>query len=348
MLPFTTPDLAFSRVRRSDNGRLEILVSGFSGSRCIYVFPWDQLVSIMRLTLHDRALQAEISLTDSITPMKMRIAGHRVARTGLAGADAAVAAGEALARRAQDVEVTRAAALSRLIEAGLAPGGGCSRFETWNAVRKHKSLMLAVGTLSAETGLPPDICLVRIKELSDVLAPVGFGNSDNELGYLRRVFNRVSDIKESVSAANIGAAGMLVAQTAGTTLRLATTIFTSLDIHFDRVAPVLSDWEGTMTSIRGKVDRLGWLLDGWVEVCEMWQAASADRYNIDFKKIGQIMRTIPLVPKGECERTMVSTVDHQSTVRNKIVQELQDWRTGDFDYEVVHRMETIKARSSRV
>ena len=75
-VPFTTPELAFSRVRRDTRtNHLEVLVTGFSGGRSIYVFPWDGLTSVMRLTLHDRALQAEISLADAITPMRIISSG---------------------------------------------------------------------------------------------------------------------------------------------------------------------------------------------------------------------------------------------------------------------------------
>src|SRR4051794_22903731 len=113
---FTTPELAFSRVRRdSRTNHLEVLVMGFSGGRSIYVFPWEGLTSVLRLTLHDRALQAEIGLADAITPMRMRLAAYRVAKAGLAGAEAAGAATYAMERIARDEKVTREAMLRRII-----------------------------------------------------------------------------------------------------------------------------------------------------------------------------------------------------------------------------------------
>src|SRR4051812_11093504 len=115
-VPFTTPELAFSRVRRDNRtNHLEVLVMGFSGSRSIYVFPWEGLTSVLRLTLHDRALQAEISLADAITPLRMRIAAYRVAKTGLAGPEAASAATLAMERIAREEKITREAMLRRII-----------------------------------------------------------------------------------------------------------------------------------------------------------------------------------------------------------------------------------------
>ena len=72
IVPFTTPELAQARVRRDARGQLELLVAGFSGGRGIYVFPWYQVPEILRLTLHDQALHAEISHSDATTPDRMR------------------------------------------------------------------------------------------------------------------------------------------------------------------------------------------------------------------------------------------------------------------------------------
>jgi hypothetical protein len=94
------------------------------------------------------------------------------------------------------------------------------------------------------------------------------------------------------------------------------------------------------------MDRLAWLLDGWLDVCELWQAAMADRQNIDHRRIAEIMRIIPLVPKSECETTVRANMENLSGIRHRIVQQLQDWRTGEVDYEIVSRIEAIKARTA--
>src|SRR3954453_1687365 len=86
-IPFTTPELAYCRLRRGARGSLEVLVNGFSGGRCTYVFPWASIPQVVRLTLHDKALHAEISYSDATTPDKIKMAACRVARTGLGGAD---------------------------------------------------------------------------------------------------------------------------------------------------------------------------------------------------------------------------------------------------------------------
>ena len=127
---------------------------------------------------------------------------------------------------------------------------------------------------------------------------------------------------------------------------MAERMIGEIDREIRNLPAFFAGWETTIARLRHSMDRLAWLLDGWLDVCELWQAAMADRQNIDHRRIAEIMRIIPLVPKGECETTVRATMDNLSGVRHRIVQQLQDWRTGEVDYEIVSRIEAIKARTA--
>jgi hypothetical protein len=346
-VPFTTPELAFSRVRRdSRTNHLEVLVMGFSGGRSIYVFPWEGLTSVLRLTLHDRALQAEISLADAITPMRMRLAALRVAKTGLAGGEAAYAASLAMERIAREEKVTREAMLRRIVRLT-----GVLDQTTEDLMRRVRgrvgeSIIVQVSDVFAKlTGQSPELCRSRLLEVSEAMGPLGFSDEE-DAGYLRRTLRQLGELRASVSSANIGATGHLVAETAGVTARMAERMIGEIDRDIRSLPAFFSHWDPNITRLRQAMDRLAWLLDGWLDVCELWQAAMADRQNIDHRRIAEIMRIIPLVPKGECETTVRATMENLSGVRHRIVQQLQDWRTGELDYEIVSRIEAIKARTA--
>jgi hypothetical protein len=346
-VPFTTPELAFSRVRRDNRtNHLEVLVMGFSGSRSIYVFPWEGLTSVLRLTLHDRALQAEISLADAITPLRMRIAAYRVAKTGLAGPEAAAAAALAMERIAREEKITREAMLRRIIRLT-----GVLDKTTEDLMRRVRgrvgdSIISQVSDVFARlTGQSPELCRTRLLELSDAMGPLGFSDEE-DAGYLRRTLRQLGDLRVSISAANIGATGHLAAETAGVTARMAERMIGEIDREIRNLPVFFSAWEVNITRLRQAMDRLAWLLDGWLDVCELWQAAMFDRQNIDHRRIAEIMRVIPLVPKGECETAVRATMENLAGIRHRIVQQLQDWRTGEVDYEVVSRIEAIKARTA--
>jgi hypothetical protein len=346
-VPFTTPELAFSRVRRDNRtNHLEVLVTGFSGGRSIYVFPWDGLSSVLRLTLHDRALQAEISLADAITPRRMRLAAHRVARTGLAGTEAAAAAGAALDRLAREEKTNQEAMLRRVIRLT-----GMLDRTTDDLMRRVRgkvgeTLITQVAEVFGRLiGQTPEQCAARFLELSDALAPLGFPDED-DTGYLRRTLRQLGDLKNSISSANIGATGHLASETAAVTARMAARMIAEIDRELQALPAFFAGWEVNIVRLRQNLDRLAWLLDGWLDVCELWRTAMSDRQNIDHRRIAEIMRVIPLIPKGECETTVRVTMDNLAGIRHRIVQQLQDWRTGEVDYEMVGRIETIKARTA--
>jgi hypothetical protein len=346
-VPFTTPELAFSRVRRDRRtNHLEVLVMGFSGSRSIYVFPWEGLTSILRLTLHDRALQAEISRADTITPMRMRLAAHRVAKTGLAGAEAAVSATLAMERIVREEKTTREAMLRRIIRLT-----GVLDKTTEDLIRRVRGrvgdgILSQVSDIFAKlTGQSPELCRTRLLELSDAMARLGFADEE-DAGYLRRALHQLGELRTSISAANIGAAGHLAAETAGVTARMAERMIGEIDREIRNLLVFFSAWESNITRLRQAMDGLAWLLDGWLDVCKHWQAVMFDQQNIDHGRIAEIMRAIPLVPKGECKTEVRTTLDNLAGIRHRIVQQLQDWRTGEVDYEIVSRIEAIKARTA--
>jgi hypothetical protein len=90
--PFTTPDLAGTRVRPGQRVPLELLVPNLSGARGVYILPWTDIQALCRPTLHDLRLIDVVAEQRYITPADIRTAALQVAHEGLAGREAAAAA----------------------------------------------------------------------------------------------------------------------------------------------------------------------------------------------------------------------------------------------------------------
>src|SRR3546814_13361123 len=58
VVPFTTPTLAFARVRADRNAGLEILIPGLSGSAGVYVIAWPSVSETFRMAVHDQSGRA--------------------------------------------------------------------------------------------------------------------------------------------------------------------------------------------------------------------------------------------------------------------------------------------------
>src|SRR5579885_1153738 len=95
VVAFTTPVLAYSRVRHQEEHGLELLVPGLAGGRDTYVIPWRSLPSVFVMTVHDRMLREEIEVLPDSAPTTIRGATLKVESTGLAGQANATAARQA-------------------------------------------------------------------------------------------------------------------------------------------------------------------------------------------------------------------------------------------------------------
>ncbi len=70
-MPFTTPSVAFSRVRGDGRGGLEVLVPGCPAARAS-TSSWRGMRDMFKMTVHDRALHEEIDGLDEATPRSVR------------------------------------------------------------------------------------------------------------------------------------------------------------------------------------------------------------------------------------------------------------------------------------
>src|SRR3954471_16984243 len=85
VVPFTTPVLAFSRLRQEEEHGLELLVPGLAGGGDTYIIPWRSLPSVFVMTVHDRMLREQIEGLPESSPGEIRRATLKVESTGLAG-----------------------------------------------------------------------------------------------------------------------------------------------------------------------------------------------------------------------------------------------------------------------
>src|SRR5690349_3273381 len=190
ILPFTTPELAYSRLRRGSRGGLEVLVNGFSGGRCTYVFPWASIPQVVRLTLHDQALHAEISYSDATTPDKIRLAAYRVARTGLGGPDLKDRANRSLEREAGERLASSFFLMLRVIEAtGVNTDRTALALININSPEGRNTVREAFHRLGRSIGITPEACYQRVLELSEIIQPIGF-EIEGQRGRLRRLLQR--------------------------------------------------------------------------------------------------------------------------------------------------------------
>jgi hypothetical protein len=342
-VPFTTADLAYCRVRRAMTGSLEVLVNGFSGGRCTYVFPWHLVPDIVRLSLHDKALHAEISYSDATTPDKIRLAACRVARTGLGGPEITESAIRSVEQDMNEKLATCYFLTLRVIETtGVNTDRAALALTQVESPEGRAMVRQAFGRLGSLLRTSQEQCFNRIVELSEILQPVGF-EIDGQRGRLRRLLRRLDKFHGEVLQSDFGSSARIIGDVAQLTLKVGHRIMSDLDRDTSNIIRFVDEWNYRLGNARQSMDRLSWLLDGWNHVCDLWDDATADRSVLKYQRVAEIMHILPLVPRNECQSGISFDVNELHRRQTRIVQQHEDWRTGQIDREMEMRFARLRA-----
>jgi hypothetical protein len=350
--PFTTPSLALSRVRPDERHGLVLLMPNLGGADGAYVVPWAAVGEVVTMSVHDRALHEEVLETRAVTPEAMRVAALKIARTGLAGPRSASSAEAMLeADEAQYVETHFLLILSLLGSLGMSSRQLLTMkpdSREWEELVRSM-LNQAGASLQIETNTVYD----RIGELGRILTPIGLAVSRQE-GRLRRLMAELTRFRDAVGdwsltdQSEMAPYAAFASEVAELTVGIATTTFGSLDKAVNDISLVIRQWDKQVPLAQRAAARLSWLLDGWDYILAMWSDIAEVSRSEQREGISQIMRVLPLIPRGETEWDENEVERRHELFQRKRIRAMMDWRTGQYDVELVNRFETIKAQATEL
>jgi hypothetical protein len=132
------------------------------------------------------------------------------------------------------------------------------------------------------------------------------------------------------------------------TVGIASTTFVSLDKAVNDISLVIRQWDKQIPLAQRAAARLSWLLDGWDYILAMWSDIADASRSEQREGVSQIMRVLPLIPRGETEWDENEVERRHELFQRKRIRAMMDWRTGQYDVELVNRFETIKAQASEI
>ncbi|MEJ0048699.1 MAG: hypothetical protein WDN04_23255 [Rhodospirillales bacterium] len=86
--------------------------------------------------------------------------------------------------------------------------------------------------------------------------------------------------------------------------------------------------------------RAEWLLDGWDQICLVWELAEDDRRRAAVSEMALMVPAIPKEAGDWVNRHLDETERHRM---RRIVQSFEDWRTGSLVFDLIGRNELIRA-----
>ena len=346
-LSFTTPALAYARIRKDYRDRLEVVLPNIGEGKGTFVIPWSALADTMTLTAHDRALQEEVQNNDAMSPYDIRMAELVIARDGLAGTDVAEAAAKALAEDAKHVDLTNLMFMAKVIMAsgsltkemlaGLASG------ESDDKVRQ------AAYKVAGTIGLKPTQLDEKLGKLSRVVAPLGIEGAP-EMGRLRRLIRELSTFRDSLdhwAAENVHCEVELArfcVEVADLTLLRGIKIVQEFDAALSEPLNILKNWDIESPKLQNAVVRLSWLFDGWDMIIRTWDAAKNQNRDAQEAALFAIFRALPLLPKSELESSEANKASSFRISKKRSVRMYENWSTGELDMDLLSRIESMKAQ----
>jgi hypothetical protein len=346
-VPFTTPLLAHSRVRKNYRGQLELSIPNFAGVDGNYVMPWKAVCDLVEPTLHDKLLFEHVIDSKVTTPHEMRIAALSVATTGIAGPEVAEAAKKAVAMDEESKALHHVVLILRLLEE--TSNGTAIDLREIGSVDRQEYVRKALAQVSGELGMAADALDERIAELTRMTYPVGVDWNPIE-GRLRVQIRALSQFRDALytwgndQVNEAGERAVFSSEVADLTLATSSGILNNFNEAMKSPFSVVSAWRKATAEVERFSSRLLWLLDGWDTVVHWWECCKDENERIFAAE--QMTAVLPLIPANEIEMSQREAANGLIEKSNRWVRLNRDWSTGEIDVELIHRMETVKARAA--
>lgn len=347
VVPFTTPMLAFARVRRDRNEALEVLVPGMSGGAGTYVIGWPSIPEMFRLSVHDRALHEKIYEDKVSTPRGMRRCAQEIAMTGLAGIDAVESAKKVHQNEENERLLTNYFLISATVEA-MAPGAAkLTLADVTSSAGKKKTREILDGVAS-KLGISSEQLYINLELWSDMVAPVGLASMPQDCR-LRRLLKQIEQFSGMIAGwgartnADVDGYGTLTGEVARLTIEIAYELVWSIDDYVTQMPNTLRNWKRNELGLKELLDRLSWVLDGWEHVLAIWNASAEGPIYQQAEALAEMVRMLPLVPKKELDALKSQAWGKLENAMRSHVRQLQGWQTGETDLELALRIEKRRA-----
>jgi hypothetical protein len=302
-VPFTTPSVAMARVRNDERGRLELVISGLSGGRGVYVIGWSAVPQTFKLTVFDRVLHEYIQAIETVTPDTVREAVLHATATGLAGEDAAEAAIQSSSKITED-QIRISLALTQhlvktFLEAELEIG--LAELATSAGQQKVQNLL---GRIARKENIAPETLSRVLTEWGDLLEALGVLDH-RPRGRYRRTLDEASHFLSSFAdwmrTGEIGDdhPATLISDVLTETLHNWKNAFQEADVYAHDPRSTLKNWQSAKGVLESLSVRIPWLEDGWAVIFAMWENALRGDHDQRLQTVATILSGLPLVPRDE-------------------------------------------------
>jgi hypothetical protein len=343
-LPFTTPTLGGARARLSRNRGIELIVRNPAGGKGVYVMPLAAVTSLCRPTLHDKVVSNRVAFLETVTPATVRAVGRATAAEGLAG-EGALRAACVGARVEQDnrrmVVHHLLSSLIRQVSVGQQAGPAIPGPESPDLDARARQ---TIAWLAPRLGQSAGWGIKALDALANALTGVGIDESGRIPGLVKLLAAMREQIAEWAGSQRDSDRALFaytVCSVSDFTRSVAAGMIDQARALSDDMIGLLRQWAADPEAVVGVAERPDWLLDGWEQICLIWNYAQDDAARR--VALVEIADCIPVLPRELHEwgggRANLGAVfaEHGHIVLNA------DWRTGEAVFDLIARNEQLRA-----
>jgi hypothetical protein len=272
--PFTTPHLQGARIRASGRGGIDYLLPNPAGRRGVYVVDWGGVRQLGPPTLHDTLLHQRLPSSGPITPEAMRQIGQAIAIEGAAGRLARTAAMRARQQDQESLTLAHFLLTLSLIEqqepTGRVVAETTPRDQALDDQARH--IAARVGpSVGRSVGQVAD----DLEGVAALFAALGVEPTSRQ-PRLARLLARMWAVRSAMLAFpdESGSASAL-ARTIAIQADVAATLIDAVRVRVADMADLLRAWIEQPSAITERASRPAWVLDGWDQLCLLWETADS-------------------------------------------------------------------------
>lgn len=348
-VPFTTPSVAMARVRNGERGRLELVISGLSGGRGVYMIAWKGVPETFKLTVFDRVLHEHISEIEVATPQAVHEAAIRASVTGLAGEDAAEAAYQASTRTTED-ELHVSLALTQLVVQKVLQTELELSLAALSLPSGQEKVQNMLGRIARMLTISPETLTDAMTEWAERLLPLGVPGYQ-PVGKLRKVHDDADHFLRSfhdwlrTSELPEGHPAVLIAEVLEETLGYWQGTFAQIDSLTANPTGTLKNWTSSKRELEQLSARLPWLVDGWPTIFAIWETALRGDQDQRLGAVKTILSGIPLLPRDEVYKSSHARWQEFAKRLGLVAAANEERGHSDIELQGMLRQEKILARS---
>jgi hypothetical protein len=346
--PFTAPLLAGARIRNCIQDGIELIVPNPSGAPGTYVIPWSAAAEAYRPTLHDTMLLQRLAGPVPLHPRTVRAVAWEVAREGLAGDQARIAA-EIAAQSDQSERLRAASRLLRALSKQVEPLNQSSRASSRRSAASDRQIDPLLRQLAPILGRNGQQIREAMASLSDLFAPVGLAPNDNVsrvarlIGQLRQTRDQMTKLSAPDHASGGDWLLRSVTTSMETILVCAQESFREARALFTDPLTLLKQWIATPAKVVALSTRTEWILDGWERISSLWQITHGDMARRG--TVPEIAQLVPVLPQ-EVMQWIGAAVSMGALEPACLVTWQNDtWRKGGGAFVQIERNEQLRAIS---